>query len=172
MKISKDIISESVDLLYKLGEPMEELCSKYISRAERCFDDDLDILKLNIDLLTKSDAKSKKNSEGQDFNNEIAMDILEFVDYGCNYFLANLSGVIQVFNSIFLSDTSQFNTDNNEESDFNSEVASTKLNCLVKNYWLKYCEIVKKRFEVEVNIFFIIFINLFIPETELEYLTI
>ena len=95
---SQETISESVDLLYKLGEPMEQLCSKYISRAERFFDDDLAILTLNIDLLTKNNSKAQEET----LKNEIAMDILEFVDYGCNYFLANLSGVIQAFNSIFI----------------------------------------------------------------------
>lgn len=101
---SQETISESVDLLYKLGEPMEQLCFKYISRAEHFFDDDLAILTLNIDLLTKHNPKVMKSPDSQEENlkNEIAMDILEFVDYGCNYFLANLSGVIQSFNSIFI----------------------------------------------------------------------
>ena len=35
--------------------------------------------------------------------------------------------------------------------DFNSEIAVAKLNDLVKQYWLKYCDIVRKRFEVEVR---------------------
>ena len=116
---SQETISESVDLLYKLGEPMEQLCTKYISRAERSFEDDFAILNLNIDLLVKNNTRSSQKSK--DDNNElqqIAMDILEFVDYGCNYFLANLSAVIQVFNSIFMANNKSVNEDE-ADSQFN-----------------------------------------------------
>lgn len=34
--------------------------------------------------------------------------------------------------------------------EFSNEIASARLNSLIKTYWLKYCETVKKRFEVEV----------------------
>ena len=116
---SPEVILESIDLLFKLGEPMDQLCSKYISRAEKCFDADLAVLTLNIDLLVnKSEAASNNNNsnknscrkvdeltqQAHDLNHEIAMDILEFVDFGCNHFLAGLSAVIQSFNTIFLND--------------------------------------------------------------------
>lgn len=135
---SQETVSEAVDLLFKLGEPMEQLCSKYIARAERSFEDDLAILTLNIDLLTSS-----SNERLSDDLKQQAMDILEFVDYGCNYFLANLSAVIQAFNSTFVG------RDENTKS-FDPEIANDKLNNLIEIYWLKYCNIVRRRFEVEV----------------------
>lgn len=137
---TQDTISESVDLLFKLGEPMEQLCSKYIARAERSFEDDLAILKLNIDLMA-----TKRTSSSDDLKQQ-AMDILEFVDYGCNYFLTNLSAVIQAFNSTFIVEM-----DAEHRQDFNLEMANDRLNDLIENYWLKYCDIVRKRFEVEVR---------------------
>ena len=111
---SSEVIFESIDLLFKLGEPMDQLCSKYISRAEKCFDADLSVLTLNIDLLVNKSEAACGNKNGSrkvddltqqahDLNHEIAMDILEFVDYGCNHFLAGLSAVIQSFNTIFLN---------------------------------------------------------------------
>jgi hypothetical protein len=39
-----------------------------------------------------------------------------------------------------------------EHESFDSDLATARLNDLVKRYWLKYCEIIKRRFEVEVKI--------------------
>ncbi len=146
---SDRLAQEAVDLLSKLGEPIKVLCAKYVARAERGFDDDLSILVLNIEMLS-----SKKESTVAGLNNEIAMDILEFVDYGCNYFLANLGGVIEVFNTIFLNETSvgvNVSDRVGEDGELSEKMANNKLNKLVKTYWIKYCEIVKRRFEVEVT---------------------
>lgn len=98
---SSDVIFESVNLLYQLGEPMDNLCNKYINRVEKCLDNDLAILLLNIDMLSSaSNAKADPNNTS---NAQIAMDILEFVDHGCNNFLANLSTIIQSYNNIFIN---------------------------------------------------------------------
>ena len=105
---SSESIFESVTLLYQLDEPMENLCSKYIDRVEKCLDSDLSILVLNIDMISTSTKKrvSKEDAsvvdETSNHKSQIAMDILEFVDHGCNNFLANLSSIIQSYNSIFI----------------------------------------------------------------------
>jgi hypothetical protein len=77
------------------------------------------------------------------------MDILEFVDHGCNNFLANLSAIINSFKSIF-NNNHNFSDDHN--SNFSSDDANMLLNALVEKYWLKYCMVVKRRFEVEQNL--------------------
>lgn len=102
---SFEIIAESVDLLTQLDEPMDNLCSKYICRAEKCLDTDLITLKLNIDLLVSS-SKSKSTDLSKQ-NQQIAMDILEFVDYGCNNFLASLSSIIESFSLLFGKEPTQ-----------------------------------------------------------------
>jgi vacuolar protein sorting-associated protein 51 len=100
---SSESIFESVNLLHQLDEPMENLCSKYIERVEKCLDADLSILVLNIDMISSTKRRtSKEDTEETTTNNQIAMDILEFVDHGCNNFLANLSSIIQSYNSIFI----------------------------------------------------------------------
>ena len=103
---SFETIAESVDLLTRLDEPMDKLCSQYIGRAQKCLDTDLNTLTLNIDLLVSS-SKSKNASETSKQNQHIAMDILEFVDYGCNHFLASLSSIIESFSLLFIKDSSQ-----------------------------------------------------------------
>ncbi len=100
---SSESIFESVNLLHQLDEPMENLCSKYIERVEKCLDADLSILVLNIDMIASTKRRtSKEDAEETTTNSQIAMDILEFVDHGCNNFLANLSSIIQSYNSIFI----------------------------------------------------------------------
>jgi hypothetical protein len=42
--------------------------------------------------------------------------------------------------------------DDFEDAHYNQDEAMEKLNVLVKSYWKKYCEIVRKRFEVEQNL--------------------
>lgn len=96
---SNEVIFESVNLLYQLDEPMENLCSKYIGRVEKCLVNDLSLLTLNIDLMSTKKRTSKEEDQA---NSQIAMDILEFVDHGCNNFLANLSSIIQSYHSIFI----------------------------------------------------------------------
>lgn len=93
-------ILESVDLLSQLGEPVEQLSSKYMNRIEKSLDQDLNVLKLDLDLLL-IDQKNQKDNNNDKVQS--AMDILEFVDHGCNNFLANLSSVIESFTSLFLS---------------------------------------------------------------------
>jgi hypothetical protein len=139
LESSSEKISESVNLLYQLDEPINNLCSKYLNRVEKSLDADLSNLQLNIDLISCTTNKESVSSNHQ------YMDILEFVDHGCNNFLANLSSIIVSFKSIF-------NHPNNKYDAFTSDDSNLKLNELVENYWLKYCFIVKKRFEVEQNL--------------------
>jgi hypothetical protein len=89
---SSEMLSETVQLLYKLDEPIENLSIQYLKRVEASLEQDLRILSLNIELL---ESNNRQN------NQEIAMDILEFVDHGCNHFLSNLILAIISFNKIF-----------------------------------------------------------------------
>jgi vacuolar protein sorting-associated protein 51 len=105
---TQDIVSESVDLLAQLDEPVENLLNKYIERVEDSLSADLSTLSLDIDMLVSSTSTANKSSSPSDSANNgnhhvIAMDILEFVDYGCNNFLANLSSAIHSYNALFIN---------------------------------------------------------------------
>jgi hypothetical protein len=148
LETSNEGLTESIHLLNQLGEPLDHLCDKFMKRIEKCLDHDLSYLQSNIDILL--DASPTKL--------QIAMDILEFVDHGCNSFLSNLSASIQLFNLLFQHQNNQNLPSNNfylnnKNYEFNIEIAKTNLNSLVKIYWMKYCDLVKKRFEVEVCLF-------------------
>lgn len=98
-------ILESVDLLCQLNEPIEHLSTKYMNRIEKSLNQDLNVLKLDIDLLA-IDQKSRNDKEN--VKSQSAMDILEFIDHGCNNFLANLSSIIDSFTSLFLNKNVRF----------------------------------------------------------------
>jgi vacuolar protein sorting-associated protein 51 len=102
---TQEIVSESVDLLAQLDEPAENLLNKYIERMESSLSSDLDTLSLDIDMLVSSTSSSTKPCADPSARQTqpIAMDILEFVDYGCNNFLANLSLAIQSYNTLFVN---------------------------------------------------------------------
>ena len=91
------------------------------------------------------------------------MDILEFIDYGCNKFLVNLSLTIMSFNQLFIEPNLQRQqstghkrgnrivSDCDQDLTFNTELATNRINELVQSYWLKYCQIFKRRLEIEVS---------------------
>lgn len=141
---SIDSTLESISLLHQLGEPMRDLCATYLDRVEKSLNKDLDALELDIDLLQVD--RRPADAEAQD--RIAAMDILEFVDYGCNHFLTNLALFIHSYNSLFID--SKYSSFHDDDSAQNVDAATEKLNNLVKKYWLKYCYIIKKRFELEV----------------------
>lgn len=95
---STERVLESINLLSQLGEPMGELCSTYIERVQKSLDADLAVLMLDIDVLGIDNRLAGDEKIGH-----AAMDILEFVDHGCNNFLVRLSSIIMSYNSLFVN---------------------------------------------------------------------
>lgn len=106
---STETVIESIDLLNQLGEPLETLRFKYIERVEKALDNDLNVLLLDIDMLTINAKQSAApNSEQSSQKLTVSMDILEFVDHGCSNFLTNLSSITNSYNSIFVNTNRNF----------------------------------------------------------------
>lgn len=74
-------LAESVDLLLQLNEPANELCSEFLSCAEK---------RLSEQLVLLQDQSEHK-------------DIIEFVDLGCSGFLSDLCLVVTSFNDMFVN---------------------------------------------------------------------
>lgn len=72
-------LAESVDLLLQLNEPADELCTEFLSCAEK---------RLGEQLVLLQDQSEHK-------------DIIEFVDLGCSGFLSDLCLVVTSFNDMF-----------------------------------------------------------------------
>lgn len=102
---STDRVLESINLLSQLGEPMNELCSTYIERVEKSLDADLAVLALDIDVLTIDNRREETKLLGH-----AAMDILEFVDHGCNHFLVRLCSIIMSYNSLFVNSNLKYSS--------------------------------------------------------------
>jgi arginyl-tRNA synthetase len=115
-------LTECVDLLLQLNEPAEELCQEFLSHARQKIDADLARLEVQIRLLGTSNSSagsSSGSSAGRpvDSSSNTAdthqdtvaclvttpMDVLEFIDCGCNGFLSNICLVIASYNDMFLN---------------------------------------------------------------------
>lgn len=94
---NQEELMESVNLLGQMGEPTEKLCQRFMSRMEKSLNKDLNKLQLNIDIVAA--ANQGVNSIIRQTTKP--MDVLEFVDYGCNNFLSNLTLNIQSFDIMF-----------------------------------------------------------------------
>ncbi|XP_062870540.1 vacuolar protein sorting-associated protein 51 homolog [Trichomycterus rosablanca] len=102
-------LSECVELLLQLDEPAEELCDKFLSHAQSKLEADLQGLEAEL-----SDSTPKPNSgpnqnppppsdPGVSPSPATRMDILEFIDRGCNEFVSNLCLVIAAYQELFIT---------------------------------------------------------------------
>ncbi|CAC5389288.1 ANG2 [Mytilus coruscus] len=95
-------LAECVDLLLQLNEPAEKLCEEFLSHARQKIDEDLQLLDRQIRLQSGEEIKSEGETAAQAYL-ATPMDVLEFVDTGCNGFLSNICLVIASYNDMFLS---------------------------------------------------------------------
>ncbi|CAG2186821.1 ANG2 [Mytilus edulis] len=98
---AKDL-AQCVDLLLQLNEPAEKLCEEFLSHARQKIDEDLQLLDRQIRLQSGEEIKSEGETAAQAYL-ATPMDVLEFVDTGCNGFLSNICLVIASYNDMFLS---------------------------------------------------------------------
>lgn len=120
-------LAESVDLLLQLNEPANELCSDFLSCAER---------RLSEQLVLLQDQCEHK-------------DIIEFVDLGCSGFLSDLCLVVTSFNDMFIN---RINADGiNENEDFEI-YAETELHSFIMNNMKKYFDLVESKINLEHDI--------------------
>ncbi|RWS28273.1 vacuolar protein sorting-associated protein 51-like protein [Leptotrombidium deliense] len=87
---SQQKLTESIDLLLQLKESPEQLANEYLTFSKRKMDVILSELQQQIDLSIKGSTDSN------------VMDILEFVDLGCNGILGNIASLITSFDEMFI----------------------------------------------------------------------
>jgi hypothetical protein len=122
--------AETVDLLLELNEPPSQLCRQFLDNSQRQLERD----------LTAIAAESEKEGE------EVAMDIVGYVNMVCSGFLGNLSLVIQSCYDMFVrrhlmsSDPEEMKT---------SELAQQTLTDFIHSLISKCLTCVKKKLEKE-----------------------
>lgn len=133
-------LAECVDLLLQLNEPAEELCEEFLSHARQKIEEDLSILDRQIRLQMGEDIKDEAESLAEAYL-ATPMDVLEFVDCGCNGFLSNICLVIASYNDMFLS---RLQDDENLDA-----IALKKLVNFVNDLMERYFSYVQKRIQLE-----------------------
>ncbi|XP_060076559.1 vacuolar protein sorting-associated protein 51 homolog [Ylistrum balloti] len=135
-------LAECVDLLLQLDEPAEVLCDEFLSHARQKIDqEDLMVLERQIRLQCGEDIKMEGESPAQAYLGTTPMDVLEFVDSGCNGFLSNICLVIAFYNDTFLN--------KHQEDDNTDAMALKKLVHFVNELMEKYFNYVQRRVQLE-----------------------
>jgi len=130
-KCEGEQLGEAVELLRQLGTPSAELCDSYLQHCADALEPHLGVLEVQADLLA---------GELEDVN-IIVMDPLEFVDEGCNKFLAELC----------LSATGFTNTFTNPGTGNIEQEAGEKLGAWVLELVTRYLGVMEKRLSQEKN---------------------
>ncbi|XP_022337186.2 vacuolar protein sorting-associated protein 51 homolog [Crassostrea virginica] len=133
-------LAECVDLLLQLNEPAEELCDEFLSHARQKIEEDLSVLDRQIRLQLGETIKDEVESPAEAYL-ATPMDVLEFVDCGCNGFLSNICLVIASYNDMFLS---RLQDDENLDA-----IALKKLVNFVNDLMERYFSFVQRRIQLE-----------------------
>ncbi|XP_019865265.1 vacuolar protein sorting-associated protein 51 homolog [Aethina tumida] len=121
-------LAESVDLLLQLDEPAKELCSEFLTCAEK---------RLSVQLVMLKDQSEQR-------------DIIEFVDLGCTGFLSDLCLVVASFHDMFLNRS--VNSENVVNSEIFENFGAIELNTFVKQNMQKYFELVQSKVDSEQDV--------------------
>ncbi|GAB6024909.1 hypothetical protein CHUAL_010014 [Chamberlinius hualienensis] len=94
-------LSKSVQLLLQLSEPAENLCEEYLAHARQKLDLDLSELHYQTQLI--SGEATPVSDRPSDAYPSMPLDILAFVDLGCNQFLSNICLVVASYQEMFIN---------------------------------------------------------------------
>ncbi|KAL4231802.1 Vacuolar protein sorting-associated protein 51 [Mactra antiquata] len=131
-------LAECVDLLLQLHEPAEELCEEFLEHARQKLDCDIQELQHQINLLKNV---NKTSETAPPSYLDTPMDVLEFVDCGCNGFLSNMCLVIASYNDMFLN--------RQQGSEDIDSIAVKKLVIFVNTLMELYFNAVQERVHIE-----------------------
>ncbi|XP_029645365.2 vacuolar protein sorting-associated protein 51 homolog [Octopus sinensis] len=134
-------LAECVDLLLELKEPAELLCDEFLSHARQKIDEDLAELERQIQLQSGVIPLIEEVERPAQAYMMAPIDVLEFVDHGCNTFLSNICLVIASYNDMFLN---RLQEDENLDA-----IALKKLVNFVNSLMERYFDCVHKRVLLE-----------------------
>lgn len=141
-------LTESVDLLLQLDEPAKELCTEFLSCAEK---------RLGEQLVMLRDQSEHR-------------DISEFINLGCSGFLSDLSLVVASFHDMFINRRNFDNIDNRYVfiihlligqllifylvffSEIFENFASLELNSFIVQKMQNYFELIQNKIDMEQDV--------------------
>ncbi|XP_017344469.1 vacuolar protein sorting-associated protein 51 homolog [Ictalurus punctatus] len=142
-------LSECVELLLQLDEPAEELCDKFLSHAHSKKEADLQALEAELSDSRPSVTPVSPVSESNPFLSPAGrMDILEFIDRGCNEFVSDLCLVIASYQELFITRPQG----GNHAPKHLPQMANQKLQQFVDTLAGRYFRIVERRIQEEKGV--------------------
>ncbi len=152
-------LSLYVELLLQLQESPEELCEAYLGAANVKLQAPLATLKEQVEVVSgesKTGLASTTSSDRPSDAFVAPMDILEFVDHGCNHFVSDLCLIIAAYTETFLGPASKPSAAAAESSPSPSSpplvdrtMAESKLTAFVEEKHGIFFDVVRSRFKLE-----------------------
>ncbi|KAI4882165.1 hypothetical protein NFI96_021731 [Prochilodus magdalenae] len=153
-------LSECVELLLQLDEPAEELCDKFLSHAQTRLEADLqgleaelrdsapDVSAQNLSSVVSPTSPTESLTSNPFHSPAARMDILEFIDRGCNEFVSNLCLVIASYQELFIN-----RPQGGELASKNiPQMANSKLLVFVDTLAARYFSLVERRIQEEKGV--------------------
>ncbi|KAM7431578.1 hypothetical protein ABFA07_017863 [Porites harrisoni] len=144
-------LAECVDLLLQLKEPADELCDEFLAHAQERLDESLKILKAQLDLKLSEDVsvgEEGKDDKKADEENKVQrpMDLLEFIDCGCNGFLSTICLVIASYKEQFIQRQMAEHGQDQQELE---KIVTEKLTNFILSLMREYFKLTESRIEQE-----------------------
>ncbi|OQR67529.1 protein fat-free-like [Tropilaelaps mercedesae] len=97
-------LSEAVQLLHELHEPIEKLCAQYLEQAAISLNGDLAVLVRQVSLARGDSSPAPAGLPPElHLLHSTPMDVQQFVDHSCNSFLGNISLIIASYAQLFVA---------------------------------------------------------------------
>ncbi|CAH3122940.1 unnamed protein product [Pocillopora meandrina] len=144
-------LAECVDLLLQLREPADELCDEFLAHAQERLDESLKMLKVQVELKLSGDIPvAAKEGEEKDQEQEgkpvRPMDLLEFIDCGCNGFLSSICLVIASYKEQFIQ---RQMTEHGQDQQDLAKIVTEKLSNFILSLMSEYFKLTEARIELE-----------------------
>ncbi|KAL9983794.1 hypothetical protein ACROYT_G006024 [Oculina patagonica] len=146
-------LAECVDLLLQLKEPADELCDEFLAHAQERLDENLKALKAQVELKLSGDtpvASEEEEEKAQEQDEEAKpwrpMDLLEFIDCGCNGFLSTICLVIASYKEQFIQRQMAEHGQDQQEL---YKIVTEKLSTFILSLMSEYFKLTEARIELE-----------------------
>jgi len=146
-------LAECVDLLLQLREPADELCDEFLAHAQERLDENLKILKAQVELKLSGDTSVTLEEEDNQVQEQDKsakplrpLDLLEFIDCGCNGFLSTICLVIASYKEQFIQRQMAEHGQDQQELD---KIVTEKLSTFILSLMNEYFKLIEARIELE-----------------------
>ncbi|KAJ7336605.1 hypothetical protein OS493_011823 [Desmophyllum pertusum] len=152
-KSSPKQLAECVDLLLQLKEPADELCDEFLAHAQERLYENLKTIKAQVELklsgdmpVSSEEGEDKDQESDEESKSQRPMDLLEFIDCGCNGFLSTICLVIASYKEQFIQ---RQIAEHGQDQQHLDKIVTEKLCTFILSLMSEYFKLTEARIELE-----------------------